>query len=157
MYLILRAVTFCKVLRGNPSFIYSLTHHALIHSLIQKYLLSTCYVPSIWFMALGIHWWIKQPKLMCSLPTMVCPQSKSLSVFPASSTIYTVLSFQKHRAPHIITCIPQNISSAHLSGVRLPAVQQLGWELRSRLSNWVSGLGPHPTCAGLCTDQSPYQ
>lgn len=152
MYLVLRAVTFCKVLRGNPSFIYSLTH-SCIHSFIQKYLLSTRYVPSIWFMALGIHWWIKQPKPTCSLPTMVCPQSKSLSVFPASSTIYTVLPFQKHTAPHIITCISQNISSACLSGVRLPSVQQLGWELRSRLSNWASRLGPYPACAGLCTDQ----
>ena len=55
---------------------------------------------------------------MCSSPTRCAPKPNCwASSLPLLST---VLSFQKHRAPHIITHIPQNTSSACIPGGRLP-------------------------------------
>lgn len=98
---------------------------------------------------LEIHWWIKQPKPMWSLPTKVCPQSNSLSPLPL---LYTRLPFQKHTAPPLITPIPQNASSACIPEGRLPVCSSVAESWAHAFHTEPRALGvPHPvlSCAQI--------
>lgn len=78
----------------------------------------------------------------------VCPKRKSLSVFPPH--LYQHLL--GNRAALTVTQSSEYPLRVHPPGDRLPAYSSLVEGFSSFISNWATRLGPHPTCAGLCTD-----
>lgn len=137
MYLAYSTMTFYEGLRP---FI-----HSLPYSFIQKYLLSTHYVPSMWFMTLLIHWQIKITKAHGVFYQTWCAQKENhwVSSLPHQ---YKYLLGNKELPTQ--SHIPQNITSLGQAASK----QQLSWGLQLmpfKLGHWA--WAP-PNLAGLCTD-----